>query len=125
MTSSQWSETVGYKGVDLFGTPERYAELYREKFDSSPDYHAASGTAAAVSLQAAIENAGSLDPQEIRNALASLDIITFYGRLRFDHSGLNLYKPMVVQQIQDGELVTVWPRELSEKSVWYPTPPWR
>jgi hypothetical protein len=24
----------------------------------------------------------------------------------------------VVQQIQDGELVTVWPRELSEKSVW-------
>ena len=79
VTSSQWSETVGYKGVDLFGTPERYAELYREKFDSSPDYHAASGTAAAVSLQAAIENAGSLDPQEIRNALASLDIITFYG----------------------------------------------
>ena len=30
VTSSQWSETVGYKGVDLFGTPERYAELYRE-----------------------------------------------------------------------------------------------
>ncbi len=100
-------------------------ELYRAKFDSDPDYHAASGTAAAIALQASIEKAGSLDSQRIRDALASLDMITFYGRARFYQRGLNIYKPMVVQQIQDGKLVTVWPPDGSERPVRYPTPPWR
>ncbi len=125
VTSSQWADTLQYRGIDIFGTSLRYVELYREKFDSDPDYHAAGGTAAAISLQASIEQAGSLDSKKIRDALASLDMMTFYGRVRFDQRGLNIYKPMVVQQIQDGKLVTVWPPDGSERPLRYPTPPWR
>ncbi len=125
VTSSQWADTLQYRGIDIFGTSLRYVELYREKFDSDPDYHAAGGTAAAIALQASIEQAGSLDSQKIRDALASLDMMTFYGRVRFDQRGLNIYKPMVVQQIQDGKLVTVWPPDGSERPLRYPTPPWR
>ena len=125
LTSSQWAGTVLYQGTDIFGTSQRYVEQYREKFSSDPGYHAAGGTAAAITLQASIEKAGSLDPEKIRDALASLDMMTFYGQVKFDQRGLNIYKPMLVQQIQNGRLVTVWPPATAERSVWYPTPPWR
>jgi branched-chain amino acid transport system substrate-binding protein len=122
--SSQWADTLRYKGTDIFGTSKRYVELYRRKFNSEPNYQAAGGSAAAIALQTAIEKAVSLDPQKIRDALASLDMITFYGQVKFDQRGINIYKPMLVQQIQDGKLVTVWPPDVAERSVRYPTPPW-
>lgn len=43
MTSSQWADTVQYNGIDIFGTPQRYVELYREKFETDRDYHSAGG----------------------------------------------------------------------------------
>ncbi len=49
----------------------------------------------------------------------------FYGQVKFNQRGLNVYKPMLVQQIQDGRLVTVWPPAAAERSVRYHTPPWR
>jgi branched-chain amino acid transport system substrate-binding protein len=60
----------------------------------------------------------------VRDALTKLDVTTFYGILKFDSRGLNVYKPMVVNQIQNGKLLTVWPRGLAEASVKWPTPPW-
>ena len=45
----------------------------------------------------------------MRDALARLNVVTFYGILKFDERGINVYKPMAVNQIQDGNLVTVWP----------------
>ena len=57
-------------------------------------------------------------------SLAKLDVTTFYGILKFDSRGLNVYKPMVVNQIQNGKLVTVWPRGLAQAPARYPTPPW-
>src|SRR5262249_13385435 len=113
-----------YDGQDIFGTPKKYFDLYQQKFNSIPDYHAADGTAAAVALQAAIEKAGSVDPAKVRDALASLDMMTFYGKIKFDSRGLNIYKPMVVQQIQSGKLMTVWPTEVAETGAKYPTPAW-
>ena len=41
-------------------------------------------------------------PKEVRDALAALDVVTFYGLLKFDSRGINVYKPMVVNQIQNG-----------------------
>ncbi len=55
-----------------------------------------------MAFQYALERAGSLDPEKVRDALAKLDVTTFYGILKFDSRGLNVYKPMVVNQIQNG-----------------------
>ena len=30
VTSSQWADSLQYRGIDMFGTPLRYVELYRE-----------------------------------------------------------------------------------------------
>ena len=45
---------------------------------------ASESTAACLALQRAIENAGSLKPDKVRDSLASLDVMTFFGRLKFD-----------------------------------------
>lgn len=71
-----------------------------------------------------IETASSLDPDKLRDALARLDIITFYGRIKFDQPRLNTFKPIVVQQIQNGLLTTVWPLKLATAKPVYPTPTW-
>ena len=37
--------------------------------------------------------------------------MTFYGRIKFDSRGVNIYKPMAVEQLQpDGHKYTVFPQ---------------
>jgi branched-chain amino acid transport system substrate-binding protein len=120
--SSQWTPDVKYQGP-VFGTAGDYARVFREKYGFVPDYHPAESSAGALALQLAIEKAGSLDPRKVRDALATLDAMTFYGRIKFDPEGLNIYKPMVAVQIQHGTVVTVWPSTVAATQAVYPTPP--
>jgi len=116
--SSQWTETV--KGKDkYFGTAQQYSDDIQAKYGHRTDYHNAEATAACLALVLAAEKAGSTDPNKVRDALAGLDTDSFFGRIKFDPSGKNVYKPMSVIQIQDGKAVTVWPTEAAEaKFVW-------
>jgi anti-sigma B factor antagonist len=50
--------------------------------------------------------------------------MTFYGRIKFNEQGRDIYNPMVAVQIQQGNIVTVWPEHLATGSARYPTPPW-
>jgi hypothetical protein len=50
--------------------------------------------------------------------------MTFYGPIVFDKRGVNMTKPMLVQQIQNGHLVTVWPTSIANAKAIYPAPPW-
>lgn len=122
---TQWSPTAKYKGAAGFiGDSKDYAKAFQAKYGHVPDYHNAESTAACLAFQYAIENAGTLDPEKVRDALANLDVLTFYGLLKFDSRGINVYKPMAVNQIQDGKLVTVWPRGSANAPVAYPAPDW-
>ena len=78
-----------------------------------------------VAYQRAIEKAGTLDPAKVRDGLAAIDLMTFYGQIRFDSRGVNTYKPMVVEQLQpDGKKYTVWPAAVAEKDALYPMAAW-
>lgn len=44
--------------------------------------------------------------------------------LKFDSRGFNVFKPMVVNQIQNTKLVTVYPYRLSDATPVYPAPAW-
>jgi branched-chain amino acid transport system substrate-binding protein len=125
VTGSQWTAAARYR-PDFYLTSEEYVAAYRRKFGTSadPDYQVADATAAALALQRAIEQAGSLDPERVRAELASLDVMTFFGRIKFDVNGQNIYKPMMVEQIQGGQPRTVWPLELAGKPAQYPIPTW-
>ena len=122
---SQWTPQVKYKPSFYLSVAD-YVKAYRAKFSSSedPDYHVAESTAACLAFQKAIETAGSLDPSKVRDALASLDVMTFFGQIKFDSRGINTYKPMVVEQIQNGTHYTVFPGDVANGSPKYPTPSW-
>jgi branched-chain amino acid transport system substrate-binding protein len=122
---SQWSPAVKYQGAPgFYRTAPEYAKAFQNAYHHRPDYHNAESSATCLAFQYALAKAGSLDPQKVRDALASLDVTTFFGILKFDNRGLNVYKPMVVNQIQQGKLVTVWPRGLAEAKPVYPTLAW-
>ena len=125
MGGAQWSESVKYHGDPGFiATAPEYAKAIESAYHHHADYHNAESTAACLAFQYAIERAGSLDPEKVREALAKLDVTTFYGIIKFDSRGLNVYKPMVVNQIQKGRLLTVWPSGLAVAKPIYPAPPW-
>jgi branched-chain amino acid transport system substrate-binding protein len=124
--AAQWSEAVKYRAdrPGFYKTASDYTRAFEGTYHHAPDYHNAESTAACLAFQYALQDAGSLDPEKVRDALQKLDVTTFYGILKFDSRGLNVYKPMVVNQIQNGKLVTVWPRGLAQAAPRYPAPPW-
>src|SRR5579863_3166337 len=121
--SAQWTAQEKYNGIDVFGTPANYAQMYQTEFGHQPSYQSAESTAAGLAFQYAIQKAGSINPQKVRDALANLDIMTFYGEVRFDSTGANTYKPMATIQIQNGSVVTVYPANIANAQLMYPTPP--
>jgi len=65
----------------------------------------------------ALERAASTDPQKVRDALAALDVSKGYaamapgGKVKFDQNGKNVYGHPVGVQWQNGDLVSVFPKE--------------
>jgi len=107
-------------------TVPQYVAAYKSTFNTQdePDYHVAGGTSAALALQRAIENAKSLDPEKVRIALTKLRVTTFFGVIAFNAQGQNDKKPMVVEQIQNGKHVTIYPTDIANAKIQYPAPTW-
>ncbi len=123
--AAQWTPELKYKTDDVFGTPQKFTELYKAKYGEIPSYQAAESAAALIAYQKAIETAGSLDRNKVRDALASLDYDSFFGKLKFDKKGMNVYKPMaVMQNFPDGKIYTVWPKEVATRAPLYPFKAW-
>jgi len=118
----QWSKASRYKDP-LFGSTQGYVRAFRKKYGVDPEYHSAGGTAAALALQLALERAGSLDVERVRDELLKMKVETFYGVIGFDETGKIVTKPMAVIQIQGGKPVTVYPFE--EAKPVYPKPAWK
>ncbi len=125
--ATQWTEALTYSGEDAWKTPKAFGQAFRAKHPSykTVPYQVAESAVAVIAYQKAIERAGTIEPTKVRDALAALDIMTFYGKVKFDARGVNIYKPMAVEQYQpDGNKYTVWPQEVAEKAPLYPMPAW-
>ncbi len=112
------AEEAGVSWVGIMG--DQFTEQYEAAYDEEPSYHAAGGYIAGVVLAEAIKKADSLDSAAIKKALDEMDILTFYGRIKFesapDAHGLQIGHDMVYIQWQKdagGELgkQVVWPKE--------------
>ena len=71
-------------------------------------------------LPNAFARANSTDPTKVRDALASTDMNTFYGPIKFSPHGNNLGKPMVLRQIQDGHYKVVAPTKWADAKLEWP-----
>jgi branched-chain amino acid transport system substrate-binding protein len=113
-SASWWHPAVRYKGQDVFGSTENYNKMFQAKYGFIPDYAQATASAVGAILQLAIEKAGTLDRKKVRDTLASMDVVTFWGQVRFGSNGqIDSLKPPVFQ-IQKGTQVVIYPPEIAQ-----------
>lgn len=120
---SQWDRTLSYQD-HWFGTAENYAQMFEKEFKYEAPYQAAESSAAVLTFVDAFQRAGSLDPQKVRDALAATDSMTFYGPIKFDATGKNTAKSMVLYQVQGSQYRVVAPSKWASSQIIYPAPTW-
>lgn len=118
-SAAWWHPAVSYEGVDIFGTTASYVAAFEEAYGALPDYAEASSSAAGAILQLAIEQAGSIDPGKVRDALAGMDVVTFYGPIRFGETGQITSLEPPVFQIQEGEPKVIYPDAVKQTEMRY------
>ena len=102
---------------------KEYIEAYKKRFGEEPNYHAGGAYGALQVTEAAIKQAGSFDNQKVRDALASIDIQTIYGRYKVDARGMNSHEGLTFQ-ILKGQRKVVYPEKWAETKAELPMPDW-
>ncbi len=128
-----WGESMGTIGDNVTIFPgwhngekfEGVAELnaaYEAKFDRPADLLTGPAYACVQLFAAAIEKAGTLDREAVRDAMASIEADTVIGPVTFNEDGTgNVLNPLI--QWQNGQLELVWPPEQATADFVYPAPP--
>ena len=106
-----------------FGDALQFAKEYKAKFGYDPDYHASSGAADVEALVQAMEDADSIDPQKVRDALAKIKFDSLYGPIAFNAQG-QIDLPQVVIQVQGNQLAEIYGAKGFVKQPKYPMPAW-
>ncbi|MGZ5849629.1 MAG: hypothetical protein ACXWJN_03455 [Methyloceanibacter sp.] len=58
----------------------------------------------------------------MRDAIAATDLQTFFGRIKFDDTGKNVAKPVVLTQVRGGRYLVVSPKEWATDQPVIPRP---
>jgi len=106
-----------------FGDASQFARSFEGKFGYAPDYHVAAAVAAVEALVYALEAAGTIESDDVRDAIAKLDFESIYGRVRFGEDG-QIELPQTVIQIQDGKVLEILSGGAFVTQPRYPIPPW-
>lgn len=123
LCAGQWAPSLTYSDF-LFGSAGDYAKEFESVYGYVPPYQAAESSAAVMVFADALKRAGSAETDAVRDALAATDITTFYGKIKFDDTGKNIAKPMVLRQIKDGKYSLVAPTNWADSELIYPRPLW-
>ena len=121
LCASQWDSSLNYSDK-WFGSATDYARDFNKRFNYEPPYQAAESTASVLTFVDALSRAASLEPEAVRDALATTDMQTFYGNIKFDSTGKNIAKPMVLYQIQGSEYKVVAPTKWASAKFIHPMP---
>ncbi|MCG6877499.1 MAG: amino acid ABC transporter substrate-binding protein [Betaproteobacteria bacterium] len=118
---TQWAETLTYRGA-TFGSAADYDKAFKAAYPSykTVPYQTAQASAAVLVWKDAFERANSFDTEAVREALASTQLDTFYGHMKFSPAGNGIGKPMVLRQIQNGNYVVVAPTKYAAAPLVYP-----
>lgn len=113
-SASWWHPAEQYAGKDIFGATANFVKLFKDKYKLEPDYAHASAAVCGALFQMAIERAGSLDRDKVRDELAKMDVVTFWGPVKFGSNGqINSLEPPVFQ-IQSGKPVVLFPDAIKQ-----------
>ena len=115
--SSWWpSPLLGYPGI------KEFVEKYQKRYGKLPTYHVTYGYAGMQIMEAAVKEAGSFDPEKVREALATISVMTIRGVYKANEQGMSSIEA-VAFQIRNGKRLLVWPEHVAEAKV-LPMPKW-
>jgi branched-chain amino acid transport system substrate-binding protein len=128
-----WGEALGPLGAYVVASPEWHpamdfpgvAELnaeYEAEYGTVTHHNAGSAYACIQVVADAIERAGTLDREAIRDALATTDMMTVTGQIELDETGKRIGGLHTVTQWVDGVMTLVWPDNLKTEPLIYPIP---
>jgi branched-chain amino acid transport system substrate-binding protein len=120
-SSTQWTSAVSWPGA------KEFAKTYQQRYGKPASYHAATAyTALWILAQTAAE--ANADREKTRELLKAGKWDTIDGPVKFDdyegYTNQNKHQ-MLVEQIQDGKFVTVWPKEFQTGKPIWPFPGWK
>jgi branched-chain amino acid transport system substrate-binding protein len=124
LCATQWDPTMTYKD-EWFGFAGDYAVRFEKEYGYAPPYQAAESTASVLVYVDALQRAGTFDTEKVRDAIAATNLQTFYGWVKFDETGKNIAKPIVMWQVQKGKYIPVAPSKFAAGQVIFPKPLWR
>jgi branched-chain amino acid transport system substrate-binding protein len=113
-----WSPKGGWPGA------KEFEERYVNKWKIRPDYLDSSLSYVGCEIiEQAIEKAGTLDREKIRDAIANSEFTTINGPIRFTGTE-NMVTPAMILQYQKGDLEIIWPPQTATAKPLYPKPSW-
>ena len=130
ISASEWVPGAPYEGP-FFGSARDFSNLFQKRYGREPDYLEAASAGAALALHLGIQKA-ELTPgvddagrERLTAAIQKLDVMTFYGRIKFGADGAAEAHPPLAVQIQDGKKVAIFPENVAEGKLRYPMKPWK
>jgi branched-chain amino acid transport system substrate-binding protein len=102
---------------------EEYIAAYEKRYGEKPNYHAGGAYGALQVTEAAVKKAGSFDRDKVRDALATVEVTTVFGRYKVDAKGMNAHEGLTFQ-ILKGQRRVVWPEKWAEAKPELPMPDW-
>jgi branched-chain amino acid transport system substrate-binding protein len=102
---------------------KEFIEAYEKRYGEKPNYHAGNAYGALQVTEAALKKAGSFDNEKLREALASIEVHSVFGRYKVDAKGMNNHEGLTFQILR-GQRKVVWPEKWAETKAELPMPDW-
>lgn len=98
-----------------------FSQAYQQRFNQAPAFHSAGAYGSCQLLVQAVEQAASLEQNDIRDALLGLETTTVFGDFKVDERGYQIAHQGLFIQWQDETKVVVWPDEVATHEVRWPS----
>lgn len=117
--SGGWDSHLKLPGVKKFN------EDYKSAYGNLPEPPAGSAYACVQILADALQRAGTLDRDKVRQAIAATNMMTIMGPMKFKSNGRGEGKYLqTMSQWQNGKDELIWPTDQASAPLAYPMPPW-
>lgn len=113
-----WHSSVKFPGVDAINA------WYQQKFNRPADVMVGPAYSCVQIVADAIQRSATLDPSDIRDAIAQTNMMTVQGQISFRTDGTAVVQTIFVTQWQNGKIQLVWPLDMASAKLVYPFPPW-
>jgi branched-chain amino acid transport system substrate-binding protein len=118
LAAPDWHHSLPFAGVADLNAK------YQAEFNKPAECYVGPSYASIQIIADAIERAGTLDREKIRDAIAATDMMSVRGQIKFRDDGTLIDPVPLITQWQSGVSEIVWPKEYKTKSLIYPAPAW-